>query len=222
VQRPLAMEGGGVIIGNRKSKKSKIALGSLVLIVAPPIQRSFSFGTSFGFKLSSIFKRVFSKSGESVFPTCGPHTSRCDKRLLTCLAGSHRLRNQLQPREHSSCGLCLVCSLYLFRFLFLSSAPGDGAETGIAAAAMGAAGRRAVGTGPDSLLTGTPMCRPYRPLRPLPSSSLMQSSAGIPASRHLPQGLCLSQPFLLLRQRWHRGLVERSGWSSSPGSKGNA
>src|SRR6478735_6027630 len=48
----------------------------------------------------------------------------------------------------------------------------------------------------------------------------MHWSADRPASRQRPQGLWRSQPFLLFLQRWQRGLVERSGWSSSPGARG--
>lgn len=59
-------------------------------------------------------------------------------------------------------------------------------------------------------LVADPICRPYRPLRPLPSSSLTQPSGPIPASLHLPQGRFLSQPFLDLRHRWQRGMADRS------------
>lgn len=82
---------------------------------------------------------------------------------------------------------------------------------------MGAAGKRVGGAGISSDLIGTPIWRPYRPLRPLPSSSLMHWSALRPASRQRPQGRWRSQPFLLFRHRWQRGLVDRSGCSSSPG-----
>ena len=129
--------------------------------------------------------------------------------------------------------------LYFSRFLFLFSVPliqrflffdlstGAGARKyppfGIPCpppplppvAVMDMGGTESSGsTNPSSpRLTGTPMCRPYLPLRPFPSSSLMQPSMPIPASLQRPQGRWRSQPFLLLRQRWQRGLEERSSSS---------
>jgi len=123
-----------------------------------------------------------------------------------------------KPGDDGMVSAAVQGTVYLLRFLILSMTAGDGAASAGTRGAIGAGGDGFVVGG---AMTGTPMCRPYRPLRPLPSSSLMQSSAGMPASLHRPQGRCLSQPFLLFRQRWHRGFVERSGCSSSPGPDGS-
>ena len=69
----------------------------------------------------------------------------------------------------------------------------------------------------EFFLTGTPICRPYRPFRPFPSSSLTHPSIPMPASLHRPHGRWRSHPFLLLRQRWQRGLLDKSSSSTPSG-----
>jgi hypothetical protein len=110
------------------------------------------------------------------------------------------------------------------RFLFFSLFTGAGARKyppfGMLWPPAPVAARDIGGTEPSGSmkpssprLTGTPIWRPYLPLRPLPSSSLTQPSMPMPASLQRPQGRWRSQPFLLLRQRWQRGLEERSSSS---------
>lgn len=82
-------------------------------------------------------------------------------------------RSRIQPAQSSN--------HYRFRFLFLSAVEED-------REAMTACVSFAVGETSAAFFTGTPMWRPYRPLRPFPSSSLMHPWMPMPASLHRPQG----------------------------------
>ena len=140
------------------------------------------------------------------------------------IGGLRCSRSTTQNRPRAFCSSCacatagplVIRNVYRLRFLLLSDIPiGAGMYAGICGA--GATGSLARMISAESFLMVTPMCRPYRPFRPLPSSSLTHPSTPIPASRQRPQGRCRSQPFLLLRQRWQRGLAERSSSSGPSG-----